>query len=216
MPRMVKMEAEGDHVGLIRVYRQGTQVVAVIAGAVTITLVFCAEPLLWAWTGDSTLAHQTAPILVLYALGNGIVAVAGFPYLLQYAKGDLRLHLIGNAGFVVALIPSIIWAAREYGALGAGYVWLTMNLIAFVVWLPIVHHKIEPGLNLKWYVHDVLFIYLIVATAGYFLSAIIPHSDSRGLQILIVMGFGASTLLAGAVASSVLRARAAVWLGRCK
>lgn len=214
MPRMVKLEAEGDHAGLIRIYRQATQLVAVIAGAATITLVFCAEPLLWAWTGDKALAHQAAPILVLYALGNGIVAVSGFPYLLQYAKGDLRLHLIGNAGFVVMLIPAIIWAASEYGALGAGYVWLTMNLIAFVAWLPLVHRKFEPGLNLKWYVHDVLIIYLIASIAGYCLSAILPHSDSRGSQIVIVMGFGLSVLLAGALASSVFRTRAAVWLGQ--
>lgn len=214
MPRMVKLEAEGDHAGLIRIYRQATQLVAVIAGAATITLVFCAEPLLWAWTGDKALAHQAAPILVLYALGNGIVAVSGFPYLLQYAKGDLRLHLIGNAGFVVMLIPAIIWAASEYGALGAGYVWLTMNLIAFVAWLPLVHRKFEPGLNLKWYVHDVLIIYLIASIAGYCLSAILPHSDSRGWQIVIVMGFGLLVLLAGALASSVFRTRASLRLGQ--
>lgn len=214
MPRMVKLEAEGDHAGLIRIYRQATQLVAVIAGAATITLVFCAEPLLWAWTGDKALAHQAAPILVLYALGNGIVAVSGFPYLLQYAKGDLRLHLIGNAGFVVLLIPAIIWATSQYGALGAGYVWLVMNLIAFVAWLPLVHRKFEPGLNLKWYVQDILIIYLIASIAGYCLNAILPHSDSRGWQIGIVMGFGLLVLLAGALASSVFRTRAAVWLGQ--
>lgn len=214
MPRMVKLEAEGDHAGLIRIYRQATQLVAVIAGAATITLAFCAEPLLWAWTGDKALALQAAPIMVLYALGNGIVAVSGFPYLLQYAKGDLRLHLIGNAGFVVMLIPAIIWAASEYGALGAGYVWLTMNLIAFVAWLPLVHRKFEPGLNLKWYVHDVLIIYLIASIAGYCLSAILPHSDSRGWQIVIVMGFGLLVLLAGALASSVFRTRASLRLGQ--
>ena len=49
---------------------------AVIAGAASITVAFCAEPLLWAWTGDNTLAHQAAPILILYAIGNGILAKA--------------------------------------------------------------------------------------------------------------------------------------------
>jgi O-antigen/teichoic acid export membrane protein len=98
---MAKLEAEGDHAGLIRVYRQSTQLVAIIAGAASITVVFCAEPLLWAWTGDKVLAHQAAPVLVLYAIGNGILAVSAFPYYLQYAKGDLWLHLTGNAIFVV-------------------------------------------------------------------------------------------------------------------
>lgn len=204
MPRMSKLEAEGDHAGLIRVYRQTTQLVAVLAGAVSITLAFCAEPLLWAWTGDRYLAHQAAPVLILYSLGNGILAVAAFPFYLQYAKGDLRLHLIGNAVFVVSLVPSIIWAASQYGGVGAGYVWLGMNLISFVAWLPLVHRRFEPGLNLKWYIRDVMAIVLVAALAGYCLSAILPHGDNRGWQMVAVMGFGLSVLLAGAVASSAV------------
>ena len=204
MPHMAKLEAEGDHAGLIRVYRQSTQLVAVIAGAASITVAFCAEPLLWAWTGDKTLAHQAAPILKLYAIGNGILAVSAFPYYLQYAKGNLRLHLIGNAGFVVLLIPAIIWAASNYGGVGAGYVWLALNLITFVAWLPLVHRKFEPGLNLKWYFRDVLIICIVCVIAGYSLNTIFPHANSRWWQAGAVMGFGLLVMLAGACASSVV------------
>lgn len=211
-PRMVKLEAEGDHAGLIRIYRQATQFVAVIAGAAAITMAFSAEPLLWAWTGDKNLAHQTAPILALYSLGNGILAVSAFPYMLQYTKGDLRLHLVGNAVFVVLLMPAIIWAASQYGALGAGYVWLVMNLLSFVAWLPLVHRKFAPGLNLKWYVQDVLVIYLVAAMAGYFLNIISLHSDNRWWQAGEVVIFGGLVMLASTLASSVFWARALVWL----
>jgi O-antigen/teichoic acid export membrane protein len=204
MPRMAKLEAEGDHAGLISVYRQSTQLVAVIAGAASITVSFCAEPLLWAWTGDKVLAHQVAPILILYAIGNGILAVSAFPYYLQYAKGNLRLHLIGNAGFIVLLIPTIIWAASQYGGVGAGYVWLVMNLITFVAWLPLVHRKFEPGLNLNWYIQDVLIIGLVSAIAGYSLNKIFPHTNNRWWQAGAVMGFGLLVMLAGACASSVV------------
>jgi O-antigen/teichoic acid export membrane protein len=214
MPRMSKMEAEGDHAGLIRLYRHATQLVAVLAGAASITVAFCAEPLLWAWTGDKYLAHQAAPVLVLYALGNGILAVAAFPYYLQYAKGDLRLHLIGNAVFVVLLIPTIIWAASQYGGVGAGYVWLGMNLLSFVAWLPLVHRKFEPELNLKWYSQDILVIFLAAAIAGYCLSIILPQSDSRGMQLAKVVFTGLFVLLAGAAASSETRTKVKDWLAR--
>ena len=214
MPRMAKLEAEVNHVDMIRVYRQATQLVAVIAGAASITMVFCAEPLLWAWTGDKVLAHQAAPILTLYAIGNVFLAVSAFPYYLQYAKGDLRIHLIGNAVFVVLLIPFIIWAAGRYGGVGAGYVWLIMNLISFIVWIPFVHRKFAPGLNLKWYLQDVLIIFLAVAIAGCCLNAIFPHSNSREFLIVVIMCFGLITLLVGALASSAVRARAKRgWVG---
>lgn len=214
MPRMSKMEAEGDQSGLIRVYRQATQLVAVLAGSVAITVVFCAEPLLWAWTGDKSLAHQAAPVLILYALGNGILAVAAFPYYLQYAKGDLRLHLIGNAVFVVLLLPAIIWAASRYGGIGAGYVWLGMNLLSFVAWLPLVHRKFEPGLNLKWYSQDIFIIFSAAAIAGYCVSIALPRSDSRWMQLTEVIFTGLFVLLAGAAASSEARTRVRYWLAR--
>ena len=207
MPRMSKLEAEGDHVGLIRVYRRATQLVAVLAGAASVTLTFCAEPLLWAWTGDRNLAHQAAPVLVLYALGNGVLAVGAFPYYMQYAKGDLRLHLIGNAVFVVLLVPSIVWAAGHYGGVGAGYVWLGMNLLSFCVWLPIVHRKFEPGLNMKWYGQDILVIFLAASVAGYCLSNLLPQSDHRGIQLTRIIITGLTAMLAGAAASSY------VWVG---
>ena len=202
MPRMSKLEAEGDHAGMIRVYRRATQFVVVIAGAASFTAAFGAEPLLWAWTGDEHLARQAAPVLVLYALGNGILAVAAFPYYLQYAKGDLRLHVIGNAAFAVLLIPGIVWAASRYGGVGAGYVWLGMNLISFVAWLPLVHRKFEPGLNLKWYGRDILPIALVTAIAAYFLSNLLPPSHSRAMQLAELCLTGLLATLAGALASS--------------
>jgi O-antigen/teichoic acid export membrane protein len=212
MPRMTKLEAQGNHEGLIRVYRQATQLVAVLAGAVAVTVAFCAEPLLWAWTGDHVLSQQAAPVLILYALGNGILAVAGFPYYLQYAKGDLRLHLIGNAVFVVLLIPAIIWAASQYGGVGAGYVWLGMNLLSFVAWLPLVHHKFEPGLNSKWYGQDVLIIIAPVIIVGYGLGGLLTLNDNRGFQLAQIMAIGVSVLLTGMLASSDMRARVNGWL----
>jgi O-antigen/teichoic acid export membrane protein len=214
MPRMAKLEAEGNHADLIRIYRQATQLVAVIAGAASVTVVFCAEPLLWAWTGDKVLAHQAAPILILYSIGNGILAVAAFPYYLQYAKGDLRLHLIGNAVFVILLIPFIIWAASKYGGIGAGYVWLIMNLLSFVAWLPLVHRKFAPGLNLKWYFQDILIIFLVVAIAGFLLNAIFTHSDSRWWQIIKIFTMGLLVIFTGILSSSEFWMRAKVWLGR--
>ena len=212
MPRMAKLEAEGDHAGLIAVYRQATQLVAVIAGAASITVAFCAEQLLWAWTGDRHLAHQAAPVLTLYALGNGVLAVSAFPYYLQYAKGDLRLHLIGNAIFVVLLVPMIIWATNQYGTTGAGCAWLGMNVLSFIAWLPLVHRKFEPGLNLKWYGQDILTIFLPISMTAYCLSFLMTQREGRVMQFIDVTIFGIIVLLVGAASSSRIRISVENWI----
>jgi len=211
MPRMAKLEADGNHDGLIRVYRQATQMVAIIAAASSITIAFCAEPLLWAWTGDKLLAHNAAPILGLYALGNGILAVSAFPYYLQYAKGNLRLHLIGNALFVILLIPAIIWAASQYGGIGAGYVWLAMNLVYFIAWVPLVHHRFEKRMHVKWLGLDVLAIYLSAISVAYGLFMIMPITNNRWWQFSYIGIMGLLVIFAGVFASSLFWTKVKKW-----
>ena len=214
MPRMTRLEAEGDLSGLISLYRRATQWVTICAGSVAVTLAVCAEPLLRAWTGDSILAAKASPVLTLYALGNGILVVGAFPYYLQYAKGDLRLHLIGNALFVILIIPAIIWAAEQYGAVGAGYVWLGMNALSFAAWLPWVHRKLAPNLNSTWYGRDVLVIFVPMLAAGLFLQSVMRESEDRLLQVCWVLMLGLGVLLVGVLFSSEAKEKVKTLMGQ--
>jgi O-antigen/teichoic acid export membrane protein len=214
LPRMAKLEAQGLHAQLIDVYRQGTQLVVVIAGALAATLAVRAEPLLWAWTGNRELAEQASPVLALYAIGNGVLAVSAFPYYLQYAKGNLRLHLIGNAIFVTLLVPLVVWAANRYGGTGAGVVWLATNLLSFALWLPFVHQRFAPQLNRSWYGRDVLTIWLAIAAAAWAMNQLLPDSQARLPQVVEVIVLALVVLLAGATASSVARLKLRSLLSR--
>lgn len=190
MPRLSRLEAEGRHDTLIHVYRTGTQLVAILAGSAAITVACMARPLLLAWTGDPVLTGFAAPVLTLYAIGNGFLAVAAFPYYLQYAKGNLRLHLIGNLIFLVLLVPTIVWATKTFGAAGAGWAWLGMNALTFVAWLPFVHNKFAPGLNLRWYTVDTLVLMLPAAAVGFTVSRLISEDISRLMLFLATVAVG--------------------------
>jgi O-antigen/teichoic acid export membrane protein len=165
MPRMARLHAENKHDELIAIYKKATQLVVIIAGSAAGTIAIVAHPLLLAWTNDPIIAHKAAPILRLYAIGNGFLAIAAFPYYLQYAKGNLRYHLIGNLAMLVFLLPSIIIAAKFYGGIGAGYAWLVLNGIYLFTWTGYVHSKLVPRLHGKWLFQDVLQILLVVAFA---------------------------------------------------
>ena len=198
MPRMARLYTEGKLDELVLVYRNATQLVSILAGTAAITLVFCAEPLLAAWTGDAVLAKQIAPILKLYAVGNGLMAVGAFPYYLQYAIGNLKYHLIGAAGMVVVLIPSVIVAANMYGGLGAGFVWLLMNLLFLLGWVAYVHYKMMPGMHVGWLWGDIVKVVapgvavaLLVSQVGF---------DTSGL----LNGLLYSLFLGGAVLCAIM------------
>lgn len=157
LPRMTRLHLANDEAGLIQIYRNATQLVVVIAVPVALVLALFSKQILWAWTGDLLLVNKAAPVLTLYAIGSGILALGAFPYYLQFAKGDLRLHLIGSFLFVLLLIPNLIWATWKFGMIGAGWAWLLVNLIYFLFWVPFVHHRFVRGLHRVWLLKDVVF-----------------------------------------------------------
>ena len=157
LPRMTKLAFEGDDAGLMQLYRSATQLVVVVAVPAALVLAFFPDQVLWAWTGDAVLVSKAAPVLTLYAIGSGIFVIGAFPYYLQYAKGDLKLHMIGNSLFLLMFVPSLIWATWRFGMTGAGWMWLASNLTYFMFWVPVVHRRFAPGLHWPWLLRDVIF-----------------------------------------------------------
>jgi O-antigen/teichoic acid export membrane protein len=204
MPRMTRLQAEGKHNELIDVYRQATQLVIVLAAPVALVLILFARQVLWAWTGDVVLVEKAAPVLSLYAIGYGFLAVSAFPYYLQYAKGDLRLHLIGNLLFFLLLMPSIIWAATNYGMTGAGWAWLMANVIYFFTWTPLVHKKIAPQLLFGWIIFDIGKPTILPLAVAILISQFMIWSHSRIILLVELSVFvGALVMLAILLAGRV-------------
>lgn len=202
LPRMVKLNSEGDDEGLIRLYRNATQLVGVIAIPAALVLACFSRQVLWAWTGNAQIVSSATPVLTLYALGNGILALCSFPYYLQFAKGDLKLHLIGNVLFVVALIPTLLWATSHYGVIGAGYVWLYMNVIYALIWVPIVHRRFVKGLHKVWLQQDVAGIIISTVLGSALLQYFVVWPASRGeVAILISLVSLALVMIAGTASS---------------
>jgi O-antigen/teichoic acid export membrane protein len=214
MPRMVRQEADGNKAGVIRLYRESTQMVVTITAAATVILALFAEPILLAWTGNKELSIQVAPILVLYGIGNGIMVISGLAYLLQYARGNLRMHLIGSFGFFILLIPNTIWSSFNYGSKGAGYAWVFTNAMYLFIWVPLIHNKFQIGLNKAWFIDDVFRIYLTCSLTGYFLYLISIDNLSRVLYLAQIVIFGIITILAAAVSSSAALSKIKTWVDR--
>jgi O-antigen/teichoic acid export membrane protein len=156
MPRMAMLHAKGEDAQLINLYKNATKATAAIVVPASLLMGLFPEKLTWVLTGDPHTASQAAPVLSLYAMGNGVLALAAFPYYLQYAKGDLRLHLISNVFFLIVLVPAIFWSTLRYGATGAGYAWLTVNLINLLFWTPKIHRRLAKNKIRNWLFPDVI------------------------------------------------------------
>jgi O-antigen/teichoic acid export membrane protein len=206
LPRLTFLAAQGDGAELRRLYRKATQLVSVIVWPVASVMAAFAEPLLFAWTKDAAIAHKAAPVLFWYALGNACLGVAAFQYYLQFAHGKLSLHMIGNAVFVVLLIPGVLWASLNYGAVGAGRMWFGENLLFFLLWTWIVHRRFAPGLHWRWLGQDVLPVALSALLAALGVASVVSLSGNRVMLIGQLLILGLCSLAAAAAASSTVRA----------
>ncbi|MBQ4812046.1 oligosaccharide flippase family protein [Pseudoalteromonas luteoviolacea] len=173
MPRMSRLYAEKSLEEMLRVYRDGTKLVVIIAGSAAFVLAFFSKDILLIWTGDELLSEHASKILTLYSIGNLFLILSAFPYYLQYAKGKLRYHLYSNIVMIVLLIPLIIFFAREYGAIGAGWVWMTINAFFLFFWATFIHYKLSPSIAKKWLFKDVLALLIpefciVILLSNYF------------------------------------------------
>jgi O-antigen/teichoic acid export membrane protein len=205
LPRLTKLSAEGNEASMLILYRKATQVVCLLVVPTALTLALFSENVLWAWTGDPRIVHEAASMLSLYALGNGIVSIAAFSYYLQYAKGDLRLYLIGNLFFIILMIPTLIWAASTYGGVGAGWTWMLVNLIFFIVWMPIVHGRFIKGFHLDWLFNDVGKIAFFTIICGLIIKYVMPLPINRIQSILFPISSFGVLLVAATMCSSFAR-----------
>lgn len=204
MPRMARLQGEEKYEELKQVYLSATQFVAVVIVTAGIVLVGLAKPVLYVWTGDMVLAEKAAPILQLYALGNAFLTLGAFPYYLQYAKGNLKYHFIGNIGTALLLIPAIIWAAKNYGAIGAGWVWLLIQVFYVIGWVSFVHSKIEPDITVMWFrsfLPSIMSASLILCLMSYFIT----FSEQRFLAFVQISFISLICLFFSAICSDKVK-----------
>ncbi|RPH42561.1 MAG: lipopolysaccharide biosynthesis protein [Burkholderiales bacterium] len=198
VPRLVRLAAAGDRAGFHALYRHGTRgLCALVAPPVAVMTLF-AEPVLAAYSGDAGLAAAGAPVLALYALGNGCLAVASFQYFLQYAHGDLRLHVRGNLLFSVTLVPAMVVGAQAFGMVGAGWAWFATNLAVLLAWVPVVHRRHAPGLHRGWLLEDVARPMAVAFAAAAAIHALLPMPHARPVLAAALL----ATLLAVAAATA--------------
>jgi O-antigen/teichoic acid export membrane protein len=215
MPRMARLHASQQVAAVQRVYAQATQLVAIVVGTAASTLAWCAGPLMFAWTGSGEIADRTEDVLRMYAIGNGLLALSAFPFYLQYARGTLRHHIIGNCAMGAVLIPSVLAAATANGAVGAGAAWLAVNAVYLLTWVPYSHSRLEPGLHSRWLLHDVLPAVLLVQGAAVALHLLSPGAfGNRWSAAFYTIGFALTCAAAAVLGSSEGRRMLARAAGR--
>jgi len=206
LPRLTKLFAEGRRDALAQLYGNATQAMGVIIYPAIIALAFFSEPIMRVWTGHDDFARHAAPILTLYAAGNGLAAFNFFSYYIQYAQGNLRLYFIGNAILLLFLLPAFIWGGIHYGGVGTGAAWAIANCLYFLFCVPLIHVRFLAGGHWNWLFRDILVVIAPTTLLCWVISLVAPWPQQRIPLIGSLAAAGLLLLLTAVASSSVARA----------
>ena len=207
LPRMTHLLSQGKKEEMLQIYRNATQLVVVILFPLIGIVAMFSTQVIYIWTGDNIAANWAGPILFWYALGTGFMCVSIFQFYLQFAMGNLKLHVISYTVFTLITVPLIFYFAYHEGAKGVAITLFLMQGVLFFIWPPVIHRKYAPGIHSRWLLKDIFPIATVVLIALLCVKKIPIHFEliSRGGGFIILSGLVFFVLLAGASASTICR-----------
>lgn len=213
-PRMTILVAQGQRGELVRLYRLTGQILAALLSTVGGALALNAEPVLALWTQDPWLAGEISDILVWYTCAN-VLAVMILPsFLLQFAHGDVGLHIKGNLLAVALQLPIIALAAIYSGPVAVAQSVVIVRLLMLLLLVPKVHHRFLPECTYRWLVSDVLKVSAVVFAVLFLLEPVVRSSGGPLIQVAISVLVACCALLVGLLAGSDTRGVLAMAVGR--
>lgn len=204
-PRLTELATRNDQAALRDTYHQGSQFVAVLMGSAAVVLSVFSERVLLLWTNDPALTEQVSPLVRILVLGSAANFLLWVPYQLQIAHGWTALTIQVCSVASVILVPAILWVVPQYGAVGAAWIWLTLNLGQLSFTVSLMHRRLLPDDKWRWYGQDVLLPLASASTVALLIRALVPPSGNRALELLFVGGASALVLAGASLAAPAVR-----------
>lgn len=189
-PRFTELLTKRDEIALRKSYHQAAQLVTVLMGSAGIILMVNADKLLQFWTGDVHLTEQVAPLVIVLALGTLLNGLMWIPTQMQLAHGWTSLGVIINSIFVIVFIPAILWIVPQYEAIGAAWIWVTLNAGYVFIGIHFMYRRILCNEKWLWYFVDILFPLIVASVIALACRWIMPEQLGRiGGIFAVLMSF---------------------------
>jgi O-antigen/teichoic acid export membrane protein len=214
-PRLVELSVQENSTALAAVYHRAAQLVCLLTAPIAAILSIFSGGVVFAWSGDTTLAAGTAAILSVLVVGTFLNGLMWMPYQCQIAYGWTSLILKTNIVAVFILVPAIFVTVPRYGAVGAAWIWVILNVAYVLVPIHLMHSRLMTTEERGWYVGDVLrptsAAIAVVLVAKLFEPA---SYQSRVSWIVFLVIVGGGALMASTLFSDRVRPEVMTLMGR--
>lgn len=190
-PKLTQFVATNNNDGLVALFHKSSKWISIIVFPIGFTLLFFANEILLLWTKNETLTTHTAPILQVVVAGTLFNCMMMVPYFVTLAKGNTKYGLYQNIIAAIITVPLLFWWVSNYGALGASWVWLTVNAGIFFISIPVFNYLyFNKKQYWHWLINDVLwpllFAGIIAFGCKYFQKQFLPNITIPYFAILML------------------------------
>jgi O-antigen/teichoic acid export membrane protein len=200
LPRLTVLMAEGRRDDMHALFLAAHRFICTFMFPLAALIALHADSMVYAWSGDQAAAQWCRSILPWYSLGSAIMAASAFQFYLQYAYGQMRLHMWYSVVSALITVPVMFVSIHYYGAMGAALAWFILRLVSFAIWPAIVHNKLAPGVHGQW-LRDVIRI-SVMTGAGLAISEPIFRMFAAEDRLSTFMGLAISGLITLAVVAA--------------
>jgi len=193
LPRLTVLMAEGRRDDMHNLFLAANRFVCTFLFPLAALIALHAYDMVYAWSGDQAAAQWSRSILPWYSLGSAIMAVSAFQFYLQYAYGQMRLHVWYSVVSTLVTVPVMVLAIHYQGALGAAIAWFVLRVVSFAIWPAIVHQRLAPGIHGQW-LRDIIRI-SVMTGAGLAISEPVLRLIASDNRVNTFMGLAASGLI---------------------
>ena len=205
-PRFSALVAAEDRATLERLYRRAWGLAMALIVPCSLVLALFPSEILLLWTRDQVVAQSAGRLVALLTVGSALNGLMAVPYAVQIAAGWTSLSVKVNLILTVVAVPAIIFAADQYGSIGAAAVWPLLMASYVAVALPLIHRRLLPDVGTPWLIGQIILPIALTISAIGLLRAVVrtPH-DLAGLVVEITVALVAAELTLVSTTSSLRR-----------
>ena len=170
LPKIVKLSDENKKMGLIKLYRFESFIIAGLASLVAVLLIVFLEEILILWLSDELIINEILKFAKILILANLFLALQINPFHLGIAHGHTKTSVKVSFSLLFLIIPVIIWAIKNFGLIGVAYTILSFNLTAWIVLSYILNGLFISKKYLKGLVVNIFLPILINVMIGIIIS----------------------------------------------
>jgi O-antigen/teichoic acid export membrane protein len=209
LPRLTQYYSDDRSADARDLYGRVTTIVAFLAFPLMAVIGLNAELVVFTWTGNVAIAHQTAPIVPWVVASYTLLSMSTMTYGVALANGFTRYNNIIGVLTLCVSIPGYWLAVGSYGAVGAAALFLAIQFCVSTSFQILVDRRF---LHLG-FVRSYLQLFVGPAVVSLAIAAplqwLMPVPQQSRLLMLVYLGFayGVSFIVVAAAITALFRLR---------